>query len=129
MNFLGCQISCMITIGMCGNFWTWIDVWDVSFSPHKLTCSDWAQRIQCLIFSCRNELWQAVNSWPRCSTRIPRLQTALFTFETGIRVTQGTIPRMRQSFNTAAKVSGLSRLHARLHRVLYRLHQLLLSRC
>lgn len=49
-------------------------------------------------------------------TRIPGLQTAPFTFygdasggfESGIRVTQDTIRRMWQSFNTTAKVSGLN---------------------
>lgn len=79
-----------------------------------------------------------MNSSPRRGTRIPRLQTAPFTFygdadggfESGIRVMQDTIPPMWQSFNTAAWVSGAERpgrLHAHLHCVTYSLHQLLLS--
>lgn len=77
---------------------------------------------------------------PRCSSRIPRLQTALLTFYgdtnggfvSGIRVTQGTIRRMWHSFNTAAKVSGAERSacpDAHLRSVTYSLHQLLLSQC
>lgn len=131
----------MLNFGMCLYCWMWIDVWGGIFpvncclSQHtiKLIWNKWAhRRLQCLVLSCRNELWQAVNSSSRYKTRIPCLQTALFTFYwdtdggfvSGIHVTQDTIRRMWHSFNTGNLIQELllrflgstsSRLHTCLH--------------
>lgn len=131
----------MLSIYMCQlfgykrmNYGKYFDRIAASFHAIKLIWNKWAWRIQCLVFSCRDELWRAVNSC--CSLRHPkflvcRLRSSLFMETPTEDLCQESVSRRAQSHECGRVLTPLlrflnARLHARLPSVTRSLHRLLL---